>query len=100
MLVTEYGRETAANFVFLKAPPPIVVTPSGIFMVVRALQPSKADLPILLIVEGSCTLVTPSRADKEKSPMLVTPSPTTTFVASLLARSLRRNPTLTRLSNP
>ena len=41
----------------LKTLLPILVTPLGIDMLLREVQPSKADSPMAVKVAGSCTLV-------------------------------------------
>jgi hypothetical protein len=54
------------------APPPMLVTLSGIVMLVRPLQPLNAKCPMLVTLSGIVTLVSPSQPLNAESPMLVT----------------------------
>ena len=59
---------------FSKASDPILVTESGIVMLVRLLQPLKALLPILVTESGIVMLVRLLQPSKAPYPILVTES--------------------------
>jgi hypothetical protein len=53
---------------------PMLVTLSGIVMLVRRVQPLKAFSPISVTLSGIVILVRPLQLEKAPTPMLVTPS--------------------------
>ena len=66
-----------------KAYLPMLVTPSGMVMLVSPVQPSKAELPMFVTLVGMVMLVRLLRPEKAKLPKLVTPDPITTSVMSI-----------------
>ena len=50
----------------------MLVTLSGIVMLVSPLQPEKAELPMLVTLSGIVTLVSPVQPEKASAPILVT----------------------------
>ena len=57
------------------APPPMLVTLSGIVMLVRPLQPENALPPMLVTLSGIVMLVRPLQPKNAYSPMVVTGLP-------------------------
>ena len=58
----------------------MLVTPSGIVMLVKPLQPENACDSTLVTLSGIVTLVKPLQPENTEHPMLVVPSSTTRFV--------------------
>ena len=58
-LVTERGRSTSVNLVFLKQYAPTDLRPSERLTFSREVQPSNADLPRVVTVEGIFTVLRP-----------------------------------------
>ena len=58
----------------------MLVTPSGMVMEVRPLQPEKALLPMLVTPSGMVMEVRPLQPEKALLPMLVTPSGIVVFL--------------------
>jgi hypothetical protein len=54
----------------------MVVTPGGIVMLVKPMQPRNAPMPMLVTLEGIVMLVRPIQPLNAASPMLVTGFPT------------------------
>ena len=73
MLVTLSGIVMLVRLLQLKKVcSPMLVTPSGIVMLVRSLQSEKASSPMLVTPFGIVMLVSPVQPKKAESPMLVT----------------------------
>ena len=63
----------------------MLVTPSGIAMLVRLLQPENAEFPMPVTLSGIVMLVKLLQPENAEFPMLVTPSvKTTSFMAASL----------------
>ena len=56
----------------------MLVTPSGIVMLLSLLQPEKAELPMLVTPSGIVMLIRLLQPQKAELPMLVTPDSITT----------------------
>ena len=65
------------------APPPILVTESGIATLVSDVQPLNAPLPILVTESGITTLVSDEQPLNAESPILVTSSGSVTLVSEV-----------------
>ena len=81
--VTESGRVTDANFVFLNALLPIVLRFEGSVTDESDVQPSNAERPMLVTEFAIVTVVTFAKFLKTLLPILVTPFLTSIFVACL-----------------
>ena len=57
-----------------KAPPPMLVTPSGIVMLVRPVQPEKAQSPMLVTLSGIVMLVIALQPEKALFAINLVPS--------------------------
>ena len=77
----------------------MLVTLSGIVMLIRLVQPSKAQFPMLVTLSGIVMLVRLVQPEKTETPILTTPSGMVTSppiepkaIATILPESIKNNP--------